>query len=460
MKNAEPKGENRLVESIKVAVIGLGLTVSLFASSPSIASEVTPSPLPTVNSSSDPSLIGVPGGSSSAQDNPVLLADNQAGSSSPTVVATSNGASTSSTATATPVQEGSTGGKFPVTLNLSFLTVYESNIDIRHTNVVGDLRWEISPGLDYATGDPSNQPENYFHVSYAPTFSEYLDHTDNDFVGQNAVMNYQYTGERLTAGVNATYLRTDYPVVDADGRLAADYYNLGLFANYHVDNRLNLVTDFNQALDRYEAGINTNEWYTDGALDYAIAPRTTVGVGARLGYLDVIDKENQYYEQGRLRLSYLLTQKITLSAYLGGEVRQYEGGGSDTNPVAGLTASYFATSTTRLTANIAYQSVPSVIQERQNYQDAHVDLTLHEDLPRNFYCQLFLSYDNNAYYSTSHSSAAGLTNNYFTIQPTVGWKWTHYFGMSAYYSRYQNFSTNNNSSFEDNSVGLQLNLSY
>lgn len=454
-----------LPESIRYLLRAAVVISALWTSRESMASDDALPPLLPVTSSSATS----PGeasrastSSSSTQDGALTLAANEPTGIASVLSTTSVAGVETNTATAAPVTAGDAGGPFPVTFNLNFLTLYESNINIRHTNIVGDLEWDISPGIDYATGDLAQQPENYFHASYSPTISKFLDNPQNDFLGQDAAINYQYTGERLVAGANATYVRSDYPNVDAGGRLSADNYNFGLFANYHVDNRLNFLTDFNQAFDRYEQGIDTDEWYTDAALDYALAPKTTVGLGLRLGYLDILDNSrNQYYEQLRARAAYLVTQKITLSAYVGGEERQYEGDGSSLNPVAGLTGTYNATAETTLTGNVSYASVPSIILNRQNYQDAHVDLSLNQVLPHNFYCLLSVSYDNNSYYATQGNTGnAGLVNNYFTIHPEVGWKWTKYFSMAAYYSCFQNISSRDTNSFQDNSVGLQLHLTY
>jgi hypothetical protein len=402
----------------------------------------------------------------------VLVADNQTGGAASTPATAVGGtvaAPTTDVITTSQSKEW-TWTTFPVKLSLKFENVYDDNIYIRHSNRVGDFYWVMIPSLEFKSRDLDEDldeldpdPENYFHFDYKPEFDRFLDEKQNNFIDQHADGNYLFSGERLKLGLNGGFNTSHYPNVDFGGRLDAAYYTGSATWSYELTKRMTIGGDAGLTLTRYKQGINTDEYTTSAYLDYAIFPKTTIGLGSTLGYLEVAQfQPHQDYGQFYARASYQIREKVDVTGRVGVEYREYNGTGnaSSTEPSFALGVNYQPFDSTTLRLEGARNAVPSIAQFGTNYYDTSVTVSWRQRLLQQVYFSLSGSYDNDDYYSVSNTTSTGLSFDYFTVRPSFEWDWNKYLKFNAYYEWQDNHSSAAFSGFSDNSVGIGANFSY
>lgn len=376
----------------------------------------------------------------------------------------------SAPATSSIVTEGDTGGRWPIRLGLSVDSLYDDNIYIRQNNRVGDFMWVVSPSATYESGRLEDEPDNYLKVRYTPSFVEFLDETQNDSINHNALFSYQGHVNKLSYGIEQSYVKDTSPNRDVGARLTSQYLGTRVFGTYELTGKLLLDVEGTQSISRYQIGFDTNEWTGSGFLDYDIFPKTRVGIGATYGELDVLGVlssvtpnnfgANQTYEQGHVRIIYQPTDKLSLTARFGGEIRQYQNSSTETtNPVVSISLNYQPFDSLTLIGTAYRRTVPSITLAGANYDDSGIDLTARQRLLQKFFLGLRTAYDHSNYFSVSTGNSTGLEYDYYTVRPSLDYEANKYFTLGVYYQYQKNESTQAGG-FADNQIGMRAVVSY
>ena len=401
----------------------------------------------------------------------VSVPDNQTGGTVPT------GAATVAAGDNTPVPpvaghptEEWTWATFPVKLGLKFENVYDDNIYIRHSNRVGDFSWVMIPSLEYSSREIDEdldaleeEPLNYLHFSYKPEFDRFLNQSQNNFIDQHVNENYLFTAEKLKLGLDSGFNQSHYPNVDFGGRLNATYYTARSYWEYDVTGRTTLGGDVAMTLSRYKSGVDTDEYTASTYLDYLLFPKTKLGLGTTVGYLELAQfQPHQDYGQFYARVSYQIRDKINLTGRVGVEYREYNGTANPTttDPSFAFGVDYQPFDSTELQLEAQRRSVPSIGQNGTNYYDSDVALTWRQRIVHKVYFTLRTSYEHDDYYSVFNTAGTGLSYDYYTVRPSAEWDWNKYLVFNAYYEWQDNSSSLPFSGFYDNSVGIGAKFSY
>jgi len=353
--------------------------------------------------------------------------------------------------------------QLPVTFSLNFDSVYDDNIYIRNQNRVGDFYWMINPGVSYVSGDPQYQPDQLFRLSYKPKIYQFWDETKNNSFDQDLHLDYQVNLGHLTLGLAQTYYTDSTPTPDTGGRLKAQYYDTHVFANYELSPRLTWENEVTQLISRYDSSsaIETNAWTASSYLDYAVCPKFNLAVGGTLGYVVLDQYPDQFYEQFNLRMKYKATNKINLTARVGGEYRQFEHSNDNSiSPVFALGAEFHPGLWTTLKVDGEGKTLPSISDANQNYRTYGLNVSLRQQIVPHFFLNLGSGYYHSFYYNTPSGDSAGFQYDFITVRPALEWELNPHFTVGAYYQHQTNISNQDDQSYLDNQVGIQGGFKY
>jgi hypothetical protein len=170
---------------------------------------------------------------------------------------------------------------------------------------------------------------------------------------------------------------------------------------------------------------------------------------------------NQTYEEGRLRVQYQLTGKISLNASAGVQVRQFDSpdGSSRSDrvsPVYDIGAVYQPFDGTVITLRGSSQVLNSAVVANADY------------LPTNFllgvlqrvYVGFTAGYEHADYFNTVKGADVSRNDNYYLIEPAVDVMVTRWFTVGAYYLYRTNDSPIARFDYYENQVGMRASFTY
>ena len=355
------------------------------------------------------------------------------------------------------------GKQSPFHFGLGVSETYDDNIFIQR-NKTSDYVTRISPSIGFQLGDQTSANGNYLSVFFKPTVILYAENSDQDAEDYYADVAYQHQFTRLTVGIEQKYEKLSNSSIDVGNLVKRDIYTTIAKATYDYNEKLSFVITGTQNIASYEskADSDTNEWIADGYALYQILPKVSLGLGPRIGFLDVVGAPNQTYQDGLVHLIYQATGKITLTLVAGGEVREYQDSTPNTvSPVYEFSVDYQATDSTLFTFDSFSHRVVSYSEVGQDYQDTVITARVRQRFLQDYYFIFSGGYDNAQY----HFAQAGLggterEDNYFFVNVGGEWKPNNWLSLSANYQYSKDNSNQTAFSFNDNQVTLQASVTY
>jgi hypothetical protein len=291
-----------------------------------------------------------------AQDNPAQAATNPPDSGS----ASTSGPSTSAPS-GIPFFNQLFQQKLPVEFGFRIGQSHSDNIYFQ-TRKTSDYITEISPSLDYTLGQkirlaPQLDQEtiddetdsgqvNYLQLSYRPTLNLYANNPSLDDVDEYASAIYTHQFSRLTLSISQTYEKLSSPTVqvNAQGTLIhRDIFTTVANANYAYSDQLSTYGTVSQTMNNYISSNYTDntEWSADYYFLYQLFPKLSLGFGPRIGFDDITSEANQSFQTGLAHLQFAASGKVTFTAAVGEELREFQADSSPEKATPILEASAF-----------------------------------------------------------------------------------------------------------------------
>jgi hypothetical protein len=379
--------------------------------------------------------------------------------------------------------------RFQWGVRLTIRGVYDDNILLSHFDRISDWYVAIEPAITIGFGDIVERHDNYIRLDYAPSIFLYVDHSDDDEIQHLIRLEGQYRLGRLTLGLSQDVQilhgsHLDTSTLDAsaiaiagsinagvNGRTNVDLYRTNVGASYDLSEKTFLTSEFHYVVNDFNTLISSDEIYGDLFFNYKYSPKLAFGIGAGGGFNTVDIGPNSTFEQGLLRVQYLLTGKISLSASAGVEVRQFDnsdGVGSRGNEVSGvyeIGAVYQPFDGTVITLRGSSRVLNSAIVADSDYLATNVLLGVRQRLLQRVYLGFTAGYEHAHYFPTVNgvNGAASGDDNYYLIEPAVDVTVTRWFTVGAYYLYRTNDSSrppDNRFSYYENQVGLRASFTY
>jgi hypothetical protein len=378
-------------------------------------------------------------------------------------------------------------------VSLTVRAVYDDNILLRSVRVEDDFYFAIEPMFFIGFGGQEDAAgASSVRFTYRPQIFLFLDHSDEDTIQHLIRLTGSHTFGRLTVSLSQDVQLLDggdlnslsdptghNANIDVGARTAHNIYTTQLSDSYLLTGKLFLSNGIGLAVDQYpDAFVGSNNIFANLFLNYIYSDKLTVGLGGTFGYNTVEQASpDQTYEQANIRASYAATGKISVSASVGVEFRQFEDTtfvgpmgpvtssvGTEINPVFELSASYKPFDGTSITLSGNRRIQNSASQLGQDYTTTNFHLNVSQRFLGRLTLGLAVGYENSEYFSTVQELAATRSDDYYYVQPSVDATIMRWWTAGAYYLYRQNDSQSNNAlvnfGFRDNQVGLRSTVTF
>jgi hypothetical protein len=382
-------------------------------------------------------------------------------------------------------------GPFDLHPRLAAGVTYDDNILFSTTNKLADAFWTIQPAVQAVAGDdaalnangdqnnsglnlspgsiivqrPEDWPGKLFVLDYGPRFQFFDKYTANNAIDQLGSLNFLWPMSKLILGIRQDYQLQKETIIEAGQRATEEDISTALSAAYQFGDKTSLETNFRRDSVGYDqAGLtgyteyNTEDWF-----NYLVAEDLPVSLGVLAGWDQVSNHQDQTYEQLRARARYNYTEKLVFDISVGGELREYESGASDTfNPVFSVAGEYHPAerTTLRLTGS---RQLSAANFNGYNYDTTGATLEVSQGITDRFTANLSVGY-----YTVDYTPVtAGLvkyTDDYYTARIGLDAKIVRHLNGQIFYQLISSQTSGSQSSVngdtKDNQAGVQMTLSF
>ncbi|HVU34121.1 MAG TPA: hypothetical protein VHE61_11850 [Opitutaceae bacterium] len=259
----------------------------------------------------------------------------------PTPTVTADSSVPVAPALASPTDAGDSNWSFATRVTTT--ATYDDNVFIQPHGARSDVYFHLAPSLvagigafrtaiaPFAsiphllamTGEEDLPRKDYAFLSYTPDVVIFSKYHHEDTVNHDVRLAARKERELWSAAGEFHFQRLNDIDIDVGQRLRQTYYTADANAWHALSGRTNATLGFLGLRSEYSGGFASTDLRGSAGLEYQIAPKTSVGVGATLGHLDVRHGGGQTYEQPLLQLQYNPTGKLSFDGRFGEEFRHY-----------------------------------------------------------------------------------------------------------------------------------------
>jgi hypothetical protein len=341
---------------------------------------------------------------------------------------------------------------------------YDDNVNISHTDPQHDLVWNLAPSILATATDGAPGEGKSFQIAYTPTFVLYTDHTNPNEVNQAVNVGGLWPFAKLTLGFSQAFTYSTGPVVDIGGRSRQMSFLTALTSHYVLGEKTSLDANLGLNIsDNSNSGYSSSsDWSNQDWFNYQVDPKLNLGLGLVLGYLNVQsisgqpDAPDQNYEQVRARAVFAAAEKLSLSASIGGEWRQYRSDVPNTvDPVWDLAATYRPWDRTSITLNTYQRFNSSALYGDQNYLSTGVGFSVTQQFLKKLGLTASGTFYHADYQATQLGVVADRVDNVYQFRAVLNYQIRERWSASVFYAFESDQSNLDTYTFTRNQVGLQ-----
>ncbi len=364
---------------------------------------------------------------------------------------------------------------------------YDDNITIQAVNKLSDLIWELTPGVMVLTGNPGvdlgqsisfdslrslprqpyigleAEPAKFLLVDVAPTFRVYAEHGQYNVIDLSGRLTGFWSFSRLTLGLDLDYVKSTTATADVGNLVTSQNLTARLTTKYDLSDRTcfqvnGQYVDFSYEDPRYTGSqlLVSENW-----INRQLSGKVNAAVGLTFGHMSVERSASQTYVQLLARGIYRFAEKMDITAFGGGEWRQYAGGAPATlNPVLGLSGVYRPLDSTTFTLDGHVLQQASASAGSQNYELAGLSASVRRRVAEKWFASLSGGYDNITYHATALGITASRKDSYLYVRPSVDFQFAQRWTGSLYYRYGQDVSNVPGGRYADNQIGVQASWSF
>jgi hypothetical protein len=334
---------------------------------------------------------------------------------------------------------------------------YNDNIFISETDRVADFLWLATGGFVFEWGDFRGHQENYLGIKWLGQPVIYTENAEQNAFNQFAAITLQYRFNKLVARWDTNYSYVKGPNREVSQITTTQQFWNSLAFTYDYSPKTRLLLTFYQSTTLTEDFQDNNQYEIRAGADYQIMPKTRLGGEGVIGILDSTDTPLQYYQQLRLRVSYLPSEKLTFS--FNGGLQFIEFDGTDevkVEPVFSLGVSYQPFPATSI-GLMGYRNISgSSLEPGQDFAATGFELSIQQRFLQKLVAGVSFGYENDSYFGTTPETPTGRVDNYVYIRPRLTYAFVDWFSASIFYEYRQTSSNQPGTSFYNNRGGLEF----
>ena len=308
----------------------------------------------------------------------------------------------------------------------------------------------ITPGmlLEYGT---------HWALDYTPTLVYYSNNRFHDTVGQSVRLSGRTQYEDWQFGLEQSYDNSEQILAETGSQTQQESFNTTLTASRVLNDKMSADFTFSQKVQDTDGFQSSMDWSLSSFLNYQFWERLTVSGGAVFGYVNLDLGADQTYQDLQGRINWRITDKIGVSANVGGEAREFAGGDTLFSPVYGASLQYQPRSRTQFSFGVNSSVQPSLFQG-QVTESTGLNASLTQQLFKKFSLMLSASYNVTDYTTPSGTSNRRDENNAYSarLSHPIFKRGT----ISAIYQFSDNHSSANGFSYRSNQFGGEFGYTF
>jgi len=317
----------------------------------------------------------------------------------------------------------------------------------------------VSPGLLMRWRD-------IWSLNYTPSFVFYSSPAFQNTVNHSLSLEGATRYEAWSFSLSQTYTRAKDALVETASQTEEQTIGTSLGATYQLNNKVALVFGVSQTITlATQSATNllvsdSTTWAANQGLHYLFVPQLTGTLTLSESYDSVQHGNNMTSEQLTGGLNWQVEERLTLSASVGFQVRQYSGGGaSDTvDPVFTASARYQLFPETTLFISGARSQSPSLVAGEASTVTS-VSGGVSQRLIGRFQLVLDGGYSHTEYDSTSSGSSVR-NDDTTSFSASLSRSFLTRGTASVFYSHSYNSSSTGGFGYSSNQIGLALGYRY
>ena len=348
------------------------------------------------------------------------------------------------------------------------------------TGKENDTIFTLTPAVLLEYGNHEGQ-RGYASLVYAPTLTRYYHHSALDTDNQNVSFAATYPLQRLTLDVSDTFSQVTGVNQDTFSRTTQTSNDARFGANYAVDDKLGVYTQYENVETSYaNGGGNSDEFNSiSSTVSYQLSDKITLGPEVKLGIEKPENSDEQTFEQALVTMTYRITEKIGLSGSGGAEFRQQGnsnnsggdngGDGTSTSPVFNVGLGYSPFDSTQM-GIFAYENIQaSSGDSSQNVTNTGVGFSLNQRIKQRFFFGFTFFYSHSEYSNESGAAApsgaaaqtpAGNQQDNFVYRPSLSFSPTVWSSIALYYQYQDNEANGTSVGYHDNQMGVSISAQF
>jgi len=356
---------------------------------------------------------------------------------------------------------------------LTTLLTYDDNIFIRPTNARDDWSLRIAPSVamgignfrsefaPYApiphflarTGEEDLPRKNFAYASYTPDVILFATHHEENAVNHDVRLAGRRERELLSVQGQFHFQRISDTDIDVGRRIRQTYYTAEGGAAYALTGKMTGRLGLHGDHSEYAGGFSSTGAQVTGFVDYQLAPKTEVGLGAAGGYLFVAHGGDQTYAQPLFQLRYQPREKLSFTGEAGEEFRHFD---SDvkrrTQFVFAVSGDYAAADGTNFTFASRRETRSSAQYSGENIVATTYQGGVRQRFWRRNYLALSGGFVRNDYENNQTISAISRRDNYYFGRVSSSRDLTEHGTVELSYEHRTNDSSAANFGFDENLV--------
>ena len=284
---------------------------------------------------------------------------------------------------------------------------------------LGSFRSEIAPYAPIPhflarTGEEDLPRKEFAFVSYTPAGVLFDRHDNQDTLNHDLLFAARRERELWSTEGELHFQHLTDASLDAGGRLRQTYYTAAARADAALTGKIEGRLGFFGVHSDYSGGLSSTDVHGTAGLEYSVAPKTSVGFDVVAGYLAVSHGTDQTYQQPRLEVRYVPTEKISFTGQAGEEFRQFGGHiGDRARFVFSMSGDYAAADGTTLSLSSRRETQSSAEFAAENILATYFQGSIRQRFFQRLYASAAGGYVHNAYEGNQPVATISRRDDYY-----------------------------------------------
>jgi hypothetical protein len=327
----------------------------------------------------------------------------------------------------------------------------------------GDFRAHLlrpEAGIESRFDRPASS-RSYLYGGYAPRFSWFVDHSEENNLTHDALVRGGTTFSKVRISFEVRIRTLSEPDIDIGTRTDRTITSGVINVEYSFSPKTRIDAALVAEGRDFEAGLDSIESSLTAFLDYQILPKTNVAAGAAFGYLAPDGESDQTYQQLLVRTTYQPVERVYLSGAAGCEFRQFvDSGDNEVNPVFNVAARYEPSPTQQFIVEASRRNTVSVSERGENIRLTNVGLRYRQKFFQRIYATVYAGYQNADYRAIGGGSGERRSEDYVRAGLGLAAEITPWMIAQLGYEHQRNFSSLDVRDFTRNLTELKIHLHF